>query len=38
MIYEARKLISGFYADILDLTRALMAIFFIWVKLQLRKE
>lgn len=27
MIYEARKLISGFYADILDLTRALMAIF-----------
>lgn len=28
MIYEARKLISGFYADILDLTRALMAIFF----------
>lgn len=27
MIYEARKLISGFYTDILDLTRALMAIF-----------
>lgn len=27
MIYEARKLISGFYTDILDLTRVLMAIF-----------
>lgn len=29
MIYEAKKLISGFYADILDLTRALMAIFYL---------